>query len=571
MSAEQAEIRRQQRLEELCAATLRALTGQRELHFRGHRLHRGAQALRIAAPHLRVDPATDDWDSLRGASDGLAVRLMHSDAALHDTLMPEGPVARFIFEQLEQYRCESLATLPGLRLNLQRRHAAWTEDFLRSRLTDSVSGLLLFTVAQSVRTRLTGDIVPEAVEDMMEGTRMGLATVIGTHLAGLRRTRHDQRAYAVHARAVAEHVASQVDLEQLAEAAPQARSDSGEDEPPRFALWLDDPGVTDEARLAGNGQGPASRAAGEPGGYRAFTRAYDREQAASQGVRPAQLRAWREQLDERVAAQGIALPRLARQLRALLARPAVDGWDSAQEEGRIDGRRLAQLVASPTERRLFRQPREQPLADAAVSLLVDCSGSMKVHAEPLAVFCDVLLRALELAGVPAELLGFTTAAWNGGRAAREWMKAGSPAQPGRLNERLHLVFKPAQTAWRRARPDIAAMLRTEQFREGLDGEAVDWACARLESMAARRRILLVVSDGCPMDAATQRANVADYLDRHLRQVVATHEAAGRIEVLALGVGLDLSPIYRHSRIIELDGAVRHRAFTDLLELLAARR
>lgn len=572
MSAEQAEVRRQQRLEELCAGTLRALTGDATLHFRGHRPWRGDRPLGLGAPHLRVDPATDDLASWRGASDGLALRLRHSDPALHARLSPEGTVARFVFELLEQYRCESLAVWPGLRQNLWQRHQAWTDAFLRSRLTESVSGLLLFTIAQSVRMRLTGDVMPEAVEDLMEGTRMGLATAIGHDLAALRGARHDQRRYAVHARAVAEHVAAQVDLAQLADAARGRAADGAEGtdgEAPAFALWLDG---------ADDGEGPARDRAGSAGSahadtaetYRVFTRAYDREQDAAEGIRPAQLRSWREQLDERIAAQGLSVARLARELRLHLSRPDTDGWDSGQDEGRIDGRRLAQLVANPDERRLFRRERVQPRAAAAVTLLLDCSGSMKVHAGPLAVLADVLMRALDLAELPGELLGFTTGAWNGGRAARDWQRAGSPPQPGRLNERLHLIFKAAETPWRRARPAIASLLRTDRYREGLDGEAVEWACGRLAARPAERRVLVVVSDGCPMDAATQRANGAAWLDRHLQQVIAQQAARG-IEIVGLGVGLDLSGTYRHSRVIELDGAVRHRAFDDLLDLLAMRR
>lgn len=562
-----AETRRQQRLEELCAAAIRAQVGDAELRFRGRHLYRGAQRLALQAPHLRTDPAADDFGSLRGAADGMAARLRDSDPVLHAQMLPTEPVPRLVFEWAEQFRVEALAKLPGVRANLRHRHETWSLAYHRARLTESNTGLLLYTVAQILRARLTGEPVVEATEDLMEALRAQLVHQLGHALLALRRTRHDQAAFAPHALALARQVA------EMAEAADEAdgRQDreTADDRPLPFALWLEPEGTLgEEGAAAAGGRSPVLVAAG--GAYRVFTTAYDREARLGRLARAEQLREYRERVDARIAAQGVNLPRLARELRALLAQPVDDGWDQAQEEGRIDGRRLAQLVASPTERRLFRRERVQPQADCALALLLDCSGSMKVHAESLAMVCDVLLRALELAGVDGELLGFSTGGWNGGRARRDWQRAGSPPHPGRLNEALHLVFKDAHTPWRRARPEIAGLLKADLFREGIDGEAVDWACDRLLAQPAARRILVVISDGCPMDSATILANDAAYLDQHLRDVVARREAEGAVEIRALGVGLDLSPYYRRSRVVELDGAVRNQVFRDILALLAAR-
>ncbi|MBU1357153.1 MAG: cobalt chelatase, partial [Gammaproteobacteria bacterium] len=272
----------------------------------------------------------------------------------------------------------------------------------------------------------------------------------------------------------------------------------------------------------------------------------------------------------RIAGQGANIARLARELRALLAVPERDGWDGGQEEGHIDGRRLAQLIASPTERRLFRTERLEPLADCAVSFLIDCSGSMKEHAESVALLVDVLARALEQAGVASEILGFTTGAWNGGRAQRDWLRAGKPAHPGRLNERSHIVFKSADTPWRRSRNSVAALLKSDLFREGFDGEAVDWACSRLLARDEARKLLLVISDGSPMDSATHLANDAHYLDHHLREVVARHEQDGRIEIAGIGVGLDLSPYYSRSHVLDIASSVGNAVFREVIELMAGR-
>ena len=284
-------------------------------------------------------------------------------------------------------------------------------------------------------------------------------------------------------------------------------------------------------------------------------------------MRVAQLDEFRDQLDRHVQAQGVNVARLARELMARLATPQREDWAQAQEEGVIDGRRLAQLVSSPTERRLFRQPVREPVADAAVTFLLDCSGSMRAHRQAVAAMVDLLARALELAGATSEILGFTTGAWNGGRAAKDWQRAGRPPAPGRLNEALHLVFKAAETPWRRARRDLAAMLKEDAFREGLDGEALQWAARRLRQRPEPRRLLIVVSDGCPMDAATGLANDPHYLDRHLQQVAGDLEQAGDIELAAIGVGLDLSPYYRRSIVIDLAAGLRHRVFAEVMGVM----
>ena len=224
--------------------------------------------------------------------------------------------------------------------------------------------------------------------------------------------------------------------------------------------------------------------------------------------------------------------------RCTPAIPPLSVFPDEHPLGQIDGRRLAQLVSSPAERHLFRQERFQPKPHTLVSLLIDCSGSMKAHIEAVAVLVDIFVRASLQAGINTEVLGFTTGAWNGGRAQRDWLAQGRPAHPGRLNEVSYMVYKDAETGWRRARPAIAALLKPDLFREGVDGEAVDWACARMSGRDEQRRVLIVISDGCPMDTATNLANDAFYLDNHLKEVVARHERQADIDIFGLGVGLD---------------------------------
>lgn len=569
MTTAQQRARHQQQVEELCAASVRAVTGEADLHFRGQRLHRGRRALPLYAPHLHPNLDTADFASFRGAADGLALRLCASDAALHQSLCPLDPVERLVFELLEQFRVEAMVPhdLPGARHNLRHCFESWSLSFHYGGLTDTVRGKLLYTVAQVCRSRVTGEPVVEETEDLIEGSRGDLAPLIGSALAGMRRARGDQRTYGALALQIA-HTVGEL-LRSYGEQVGQSEAGGDSAEQAAFALLMDVQGEQTEGFVtATSGR---SRVLDEDDGvYRVFTRAYDRVQSVQALVRKELRHEYRQRLDARVQEKGVNVARLARELRQLLAHPAIDGWDGGQEEGQIDGRRLAQLVAAPTERRLFQVEREQPQVDCVVSFLIDCSGSMKEHIESIAMLLDVFTHALELAGATCEILGFTTGAWNGGRAQRDWQRAGRPADPGRLNELSHIVFKDADTGWRRARLDIAGMLKPDLFREGLDGEAVLWAAGRLGARSASRKLLVVVSDGSPMDSATNLANDGHYLDHHLRDVVQRIEAQRQIGISGLGVGLDLSPYYSCSHVLDLEGTAPNALLREIARLIASR-
>jgi cobaltochelatase CobT len=582
MSEAQDRARRQQRLEELSAASIRALSGIADLHFRGARLHRGSRALPWFAPHLHPSPETDDSISFRGAADGLALRLARSSAALHRSLVPADPVQRMLFELLEQFRCESLAPqgMPGVHRNLRHRFEAWSLQFHHGGATETARGLLLYTVIQMCRARVMGEAVVEATEDLLEATRAALGPILGADLAGLRQHRADQAAYAAHALRIAIEVARMLKANDAPDdAAATDPQDNHRDPWAAFSVLLDQGDeIDDPIATAVSGRSLVLEA--HAGAYRVFTTAYDRELNATALAPPEQLKEWRERLDERIADSGVNLAHLARDLKALLAVSAPDGWDSGQEQGLIDGRRLAQLISSPTERRLFRSERNVATPHCRVTVLIDCSGSMKEHSESVAVLVDLLARALFQIGAPTEVLGFTTGAWNGGRAQRDWQSAGRPAQPGRLNEACHIVFKSAATPWRAARLGIAALLKGDVFREGIDGEALEWAVRRFDTPAhdfdadaaepMQRHLLFVVSDGSPMDSATNLANDTHYLDHHLRDVVAKHERNG-VEIFGVGVGLDLSPYYQRSQVLDLEHGVGGAVLRDVLALLVRGR
>lgn len=571
MTADAARTRHQRRVEELCEASIRALSGTSALHFRGGRLHYGESPVLATASHLRILDGEDDFSSFRGAADGLALRVAHSDPLLHQALAPAADeVGAMVFEILEQFRVEALVDPghSGVVANLRHRHETWSLTFRESGLTESEQGMLLYTLAQVCRSKVTAEPVVASTEDLIEHARFALSGVIGAELAELRRQRNNQEGYAALASAIAASI-SQLIADAAASSPASARNFRGI---PRnlFSLAAENR----EGREAPTGvalSGGSHLLSAGGAGYRVFTHAYDRELAMAQIVRPAQLLEYRAQVDEQVTRSAINVGRLGRQLRKALGDTVQDGWDAEQDEGTIDGRALTRLITNPSDHRLFRVPRDAQTPDCAVSILLDCSGSMRRHSRDLTTILDILTRAFDLADISSEVLGFSTGSWNGGRALRDWKRAGQPAHPGRLNERLHIIVKDSNTSWRRARPALAGLLRQDLYREAIDGEAVAWACSRLAARPESRKILLVVSDGSPMDSATNLVNDDHYLGEHLRHIVADTKSQGQIAVVGLGVGLDLSPFYEQNRVIDLDEEIDMSTLTEILELLASTR
>ena len=549
-------------LEELCGAALRALSGDPHLQWSAQTLFRDTTHIPLAAVHQQDVPPTP-LDQ-RALLDGVALRLLHSDAALHEASQPNEEVARLVFEMLEQFRVESLCppTWPGVQHNLIARFEHWSQAFEASGLVETDLGLLLFTIAVTAWSRIGAHPIDDGMADLMEVTRANIMPTLGGAFHGLRQCRHDQARFIEHALTISHWVAAAIDDAQKASpSAAASKRRSG------FALRLmfqQPPSPAWPTPEGGNSR--SWQASGQR--YRVYTRAYDREAFAKDLVRPAQLTQLRSELDEDLKQCGLSLTRLVRHLRHLLARPQEDDWRFAQDSGQIDGARLARLVANPLEQSVFRDPRIHPVADCAVTVLLDCSGSMKAHARQTSMLVDMLSRGLDMAGIPNEVLGFSTQAWHGGRAMRDWQRNGMPPYPGRLNELLLMIFKSHDVHWRKARDGMAALRRPDLFREGLDGEAVLWAVERLRQQAVRRRILLVVSDGCPMDSATHQVNDPHYLDQHLKQVLLSLQQTGDVHVCALGVGLDLGWFYRHRLAIDASLPLNDALLHDVVGLMA---
>ena len=555
------------------SAVIRALGRTPSADYRAQQLRVNDVGVGIATPYLLADPSQDDAPDdvvSRGVVDAIAVRLRHSDGDLFAEHEPEDVVARIIFDMLEQLRCESLVpdALAGTRNNIERAFRAWC---LRERLSSTAIGILIFTVMHMVRARLIAPIHDELIEDRIESTRALISPIIGVALKGLREHREDQTAYVVPALSIAEAIAEMV-LDSSADLVEQTAQTTaalfippewGEDDSADGEQWIQ--GVETVAK-------PSDREALETiGGYRVFTTTHDVELRGGDLYSAERLRELRVTLDEQIAAQSVSAFTLARRVQRLFVGFAEDGWRSGEEEGFLDPARLGQVVANPGNHNVFRKQRLSPIAPAVVSFLIDNSGSMKRQRhQSVTVLVDTLARALDLAGATSEILGFTTNAWNGGEALREWRRAGEPGSPGRLAERSHIIYKDADTPWKRSRHGVAAMMRAQHFREGIDGEAIVWAYERLLARPEPRKVLVVFSDGAPMEAATINANGESFLESHLQLVVQQIERAGVVQIGAATVDQSVEMIYSNTVGIDLTGTLSLSEY-QIIEKLFARR
>jgi cobaltochelatase CobT len=537
----------------------------------------GDQPYALAAPYL-LQPSEhggsdeDELDSgfARGVYDAIGVRLRYSDAELFAETEPTEIVARIVFDMCEQMRCESLvpAALRGTQRNMEKAFRLWCRG---QELTDTASGLLIFTVLQMVRSRLISPIHDELIEDQIESTRANISPIIGAALKGLRDHREDQAEFAVAARSLADAISEMVvdggtDAEELASAAGSTIL-----VPPEWSE-LDLP----EGEAGTRGPEPSGEGGPEAiedvGDYQIYNSAHDVVQRAEE-LYPLQRRRYlRTLLDEQIAAQAVSPFAIARRLRRLFQGVERDGWRSGEEEGVLDAARLGQVIANPMNRAVFRQERYRPTAPAVVMFLLDNSGSMKRQRhETLAVLVDTLSRALDLAGAKSEILGFTTASWNGGEPRNEWRRAGEPAGPGRLAETSHIIYKDADTSWKRSRLAVASLMRTQHFRESVDGEAIIWAYRRLMERPEPRRLLVILSDGAPTEAATRYANDGAYLERHLRDVVHFIEREGAIEIGAISVDEPVDSLFMRSVEMDLAGTLTLGEYGLLETLFGGRR
>ncbi len=540
----------------------------------------GSRIVNFGAPYLQLDLqselASRESSRLRGVADSIALRLVHSNAEYYSERKPDSPVEQLVFEVLEQLRCESLVpkALPGMRSNLRIRFLFWANNVTSSKLIENDIGLLIFTVFLVAWSRIQRQLIPEQLEEVVESTRWGFSVVLKSHLQSCAKTCDNQAAFARHALVVAQEVQGMIEQNELTSPSGNKDSESSLEHLRELNLLNlnftesePEEGAGTVAALSQDALSSHKEKSRDPDSYRIYNSEFDMELAASASIRAAQLQKMRSQLDKRLQLQSVNKHRVARLLQQTMAQPKLLAWSFGEEEGYLDSARLSRVITNPQDKKLFKRESNQAVSDCAVSILIDNSGSMTHHNEFVAALVDTLGHTLEIAQCKTEVLGFTTTDWNGGKVLQQWKKNGEPEQPGRLNSVCHIVYKSLDIPWRRARVSIAALLRTDRFKEGIDGEAIQWAAKRLETRPERRKIILVISDGSPMDTATHAANYPQYLDNHLMQVVKDIELRGDLKICAVGIGLDLSAYYQQSLAINTDKNLEQQTLFEIAELL----
>ncbi len=558
---------RKRRVERHNAASLRAISGRPDAEYNTRSLQVARQKKRFYSPHLFANSSEHSLQRCRGVADALGFRLYLSNSNIYRKNCPEDRLAALLYDLLEQLRVEALVpkTLRGVRTNLDAAFSEWCDESHATGLTENKTGLLIYTVAHMVRSRLTGKPQSEEVESLIEATRAGISSLIGFELGDLKANVANQMVYSLAAKCLAEKIAN---LQENSDVKLDERDSLAE----RLRLVL--PPVADQQEL----DDKDGLAVGLPGdsnaqlldelsNYSAYSREFDVEVAASSLYSGIIQTRTRTELDQLVAAQSVSVSRLALRLSWLLSDPAERSWSFGVDTGMLDARRLTQLVCNPAQRDIFYRPKTSNHSDAMVSFLIDNSGSMKKHRfATVAMYVDILSRALDLAGITNEVLGFTTGGWSGGRVLKDWRNAGSPEAPGRLNETQHIRYKVAEKSWRKQRRSLSLMLNTQHFREGVDGEALVWAWSRLQARPERRKILLLISDGLPNDSATTQSNGEHYLHNHLRSATSWIENDSRVQLGAIGIGDDLSSYFSKSCQLDMQGALSNSSFNILEDL-----
>ncbi len=546
----------------------------------------------------------------------MALSLRYHDPAVHGRVAPHGEAAAAVFNALEQVRVETLGArrMEGVAANL----AAASEERCRaaglSRAETQDDVPLAEAVRYLARERLTGTPPPEAAGRAVELWRNWLESRIGPDMTALGRTIEDQAAYAKVLNQVLAHLdlrdedsdgqSDESEGDELSEeSASEADSGEGEGEDEASEMSgspsgeMQDADAEDgddaslqqaqEEMMPGMGEEDSDRARnwrrpegflpnrpGDPP-YRPFTADHDEVVSAEELCEAEELTRLRLHLDQQLSNLQTVIGKLANRLQRKLLAKQSRGWDFDLDEGLLDAGRLSRVVVNPVYPLSYKQERETEFRDTVVTLLIDNSGSMRGRPITVAAMsADILARTLERCGVKVEILGFTTRAWKGGQSREKWLAEGKPPNPGRLNDLRHIVYKPADAPWRRARKSLGLMLREGLLKENIDGEALLWAHERLLGRPEQRRILMVISDGAPVDDSTLSVNPGNYLERHLRDVIEWIETRSSVELVAIGIGHDVTRYYRRAVTImdaeQLGGTVMEK-LTELFDERAPTR
>ena len=557
-------------------------------------------------PHLAHKPSKKDIAEIRGLADSIALKARHHDAALYAKKCPSGPLSRQIFSHLEDVRYEAIGAvqMPGAAANLAARNDKRVVEQGLNRHDSDIpfEEMLAATVGQMVRQAVCSEAPSKNLGPAYAETAAKIETKVAPLIEALKDTLTDQeKSGDIIRKFINDLVGDSGENEENedtpdssddeagddADEAQDADGDSGEDE--------DDSGEDDGMDDGQDGQADESEDGdlevdnddmsdadpsmdgmvprrpnfpdelmSKTAFYRAYTDAFDEVIRAEDLCDTEELDRLRKYLDQQMEHLSAAVSKLANRLQRRLMAQQRRKWNFDLEEGMLDGGRLARVVANPTNPLSYKQESDTKFRDTVVTLLIDNSGSMRGRPISIAAICaDILARTLERCGVKVEILGFTTKAWKGGSSREKWINAGRPVNPGRLNDIRHIIYKTADMPLRRARRNLGLMMREGLLKENIDGEALMWAHSRLLARAEDRRIMMVISDGAPVDDSTQSTNSSTYLEQHLRQVIQWIEKRSPVELIAIGIGHDVTRYYDRAVTI-LDAEQLAGAMTDQL-------
>ena len=543
----------------------------------------------VRLPQISRRMTRDEVLLARGTADALALRHKFHDPAVSNRYLPQGQLARDIYDAMETARIEAMGAryMPGTASNIDAKIGAEARRKGYEQVTEPSGAPLSVAAGYLIRHLATGRPLPKGADNVMELWRGFIEDQAGETLENLQGSLSDQKAFAKFARQVIEDLGygdqlgddpDQEDEDQQDEAEEQDQDEEDQDSPgeensddeeteaspeqeqeqqqdqSQAKVSADDMADSEfdeesempESEAPMDPPPPPSYSDADPN-YQVYRTEFDEEIGAEELAEAAELERLRAYLDQQLEPLKGAVSRLANKLQRRLQAQQNRSWEFDKEEGILDAGRLARVVANPTTPLSFKWEKDTEFRDTVVTLLLDNSGSMRGRPISIAAICaDVLARTLERCSVKVEVLGFTTKAWKGGQSREKWLAEGRPQQPGRLNDLRHIVYKSADAPMRRTRANLGLMMKEGLLKENIDGEALEWAYRRTLARREQRKILMVISDGAPVDDSTLSVNPANYLEKHLRDVIAMIEKRGAVELNAIGIGHDVTRYYQRA-------------------------
>ncbi len=540
----------------------------------------------VRLPQVSRRMTRDEVLLARGTADAFAMRRKYHNDATSARYAPTGQLARDIYDAMEVARCEAMGAraMPGTATNIDAKIAHEADRKGYAQITSAADAPLPLAAGYLVRHLATGRDLPKGADNVMNLWRGFIEDQASGTLDNIDHVLSDQAAFARLARKViadlgygdqlgddpdrddpqddgGEEAAeespddggSQEQESEESEASPE-QSQEDQDDQSQAQVTMEDQADMEQGDEAELPEGeaplepppPAAHSDADPN-YAVYTTDFDEEIMAEELAEPAELERLRAYLDQQLDPLKGAVSRLANKLQRRLQAQQNRSWLFDLEEGTLDAGRLARVVANPTTPLSFKQEKDTEFRDTVVTLLIDNSGSMRGRPISIAAICaDVLARTLERCSVKVEILGFTTRAWKGGQSRERWLAQGRPQQPGRLNDLRHIIYKSADAPWRRVRPNLGLMMKEGLLKENIDGEALEWAHRRMLRRPEARKIMMVISDGAPVDDSSLSVNPANFLEKHLRDVIAMVERRRAVELIAIGIGHDVTRYYQRA-------------------------